>query len=434
MLNFVWILLAFLLVLLNAFFVAAEFGMVKLRSTRVQAIQKTYGFRGRILAEVHYRLDAYLSACQLGITLASLGLGWIGEPAFVFLLTPLFSIIGLESAELIHIISFVVAFSIISFLHIVVGELMPKSLAIRRSEAVSIWTAVPLYFFYWLMYPAIWVLNSCANLLLRLTRLDAGSHKEQTYSSDEIKFILSASHLHGELTKDETEILEHTLDLADLNVVEVMRPRQDMVALDCAEPIETLFQEMMQNRYSRYPLYEDDPDNIIGIVHVKDLFSALYERKEIKSLKEFMRPVLRVSNRVPAMEVLGKFRQGTSHFALIYSDNNTLIGFVTLDNLLHVLIGLIKDEFHHTQEDWSKLPDGSYSVRGDCTLYSIERALDKDIFSDKEEADTISGLIYSYLDGLPKEGQVIELPEFTVVIEKMRGTRILQVRLRERAE
>ena len=309
---------------------------------------------------------------------------------------------------------------------------MPKSLAIRRSEFISIWTAVPLYFFYWTMYPAIWVLNSCANLLLRVTKLDSGSHKEAGYSSDEIKFILSASHLHGELTKDETEILEHTMDLADLNVIEIMRPRQDMVALDCNEPIDTLCKEMMQTRYSRYPLYEIDSDNIIGIVHIKDIFRALYEQKQIANLKDYMRPVLRVSNRVPAMEVLRKFREGMPHFALVYSDNDTLIGFVTLDNLLHVLIGWIKDEFHHTQDDWAKLPDGSYLVRGDCTLYSIERALERDIFSDEEEADTISGLIYSHLDGLPHEGQLVELSDFSVVIEKMRGRRILQVRLRER--
>lgn len=424
-----YISMAFFLVLLNAFFVAAEFGMVKLRNTRVQAIESTYGLRGRILAQVHHHLDAYLSACQLGITLASLGLGWIGEPAFAYLLEPIFQLIDLRP-EVVHFVSFIVAFSLISFLHIVVGELMPKSFAIRRSEFVSIWTAVPLYVFYWVMYPAIWVLNTCANFLLRITRLDAGHLKEQTYSSEEIKFILSASHLHGELSKEETDILEHTLDLAELNVVEVMRPRQDMVALDCQEPIKTLLEEMIHNRYSRYPVYEEDIDNVIGIVHVKDLFSALYEKKEITDIKEYIRPVVRVSNRVPAMEVLRKFREGTSHFALIYSDNNTLIGFITLDNLLHILIGWIKDEFHRTQDDWIKLPDGNLLVRGDCTLYSIERAMDKDIFSDEEEADTISGLIYEQLDGVPEEGQVIHLPEFVAVIEKMRGNRILQVKIR----
>lgn len=429
MLTFLWITLAFLLVLLNAFFVAAEFGMVKLRNTRVQAIHSTYGFRGRILLQVHKKLDAYLSACQLGITLASLGLGWIGEPAFAYLVTPALQSLGIFSTEVTHLLSFIFAFSTISFLHIVVGELMPKSLAIRRSEAISVWTAVPLYGFYWIMYPAIWCLNSCANFLLRVLKLDAGHHKEQSYSSEEIKFILSASHLYGELTKEEMEILEHTLDLADLRVTEIMRSRQDMIALDCEEPTEALVKTMMEYRYSRYPLYEGDPDNIIGIVHVKDLFLQWYQQKEIRNLKEFMRPVLRVSNRLPALEVLQKFRGGLPHFALVYSDNDTLMGFVTLDNLLHVLIGRIKDEFHRTQDDWIKMPDGSFLMKGDCALYSLERALEKDIFDENEEADTIAGLIFSHLDALPQEGQRVELPYFDVKIETMQGTRIMQVRL-----
>jgi|SRR3990167_352560 len=186
--------LALLLVLLNAFFVAAEFGMVKLRTTRVATIEKTYGLRGRILSYVHEHLDAYLSACQLGITFASLGLGWVGEPAFAHLLEPIFHFLGIASSETVKIISFFFAFSIISFLHIVMGELMPKSLAIRQSEKVSLWTAIPLYGFYWIMYPAIWFLNTCSNFFLSLARLDEIHKGEHFYSTDEIKLVLGASH------------------------------------------------------------------------------------------------------------------------------------------------------------------------------------------------------------------------------------------------
>src|SRR6185437_16759682 len=166
--HFLFLLLAFAFVLLNAFFVSAEFAMVKLRQTQVVAIQRTYGLRGKILAEVHQHLEAYLSACQLGITLASLALGWVGEPALAHLFKPFFDTMGISSHELITVISFFIAFSILSFLHIVVGELMPKSLAIRQSEIISIWTAIPLYVFYWIMYPAILILNSCSNFLLRI--------------------------------------------------------------------------------------------------------------------------------------------------------------------------------------------------------------------------------------------------------------------------
>ena len=166
--NILFVVLAILLVVLNGFFVAAEFGIVTLRKTRVRAIAKTTGLRGRILMKVHDKLDAYLSACQLGITLASLGLGWVGEPAFASLLEPVFGFVGVTSPQIIHGVSFVVAFSVISFLHIVVGELAPKSLAIRIPEVVALWTALPLYGFYWAMYPAIWVLNASANGVLRV--------------------------------------------------------------------------------------------------------------------------------------------------------------------------------------------------------------------------------------------------------------------------
>lgn len=256
--NFLQIISAFLLVLLNAFFVAAEFGMVKLRATRVEAIKNMYGLRGKILVQIHTHLDAYLSACQLGITIASLGLGWIGEPAFAELLRPFLSFIGINSPQLITIIAFFVAFSFISFLHIVVGELMPKSLAIRQSERVSVWTALPLYGFYWLMYPAIWLLNTCSNFLLRLFKLDEVHQTEYFYSTDEIKLLLGASHLHGELSEEEVEIIEHTLDLAELKVTEVMRFNEEIVMLNISKPIHEVIDIIMKNRYSRYPVYDPE--------------------------------------------------------------------------------------------------------------------------------------------------------------------------------
>ena len=188
------VLFALFLVLLNGFFVAAEFAMVKLRSTKVEAIAEQNGWRGHILRTVHNQLDAYLSACQLGITLASLGLGWVGEPAFAELLTPLLSAIGIESQKLVHGISFFVAFFIISYLHIVVGELAPKSWAIRKPELLSLWTAAPLYAFYWLMYPAIYLLNASANAILRVAgQGEPGPHHEHHYSRDELKLILHSS-------------------------------------------------------------------------------------------------------------------------------------------------------------------------------------------------------------------------------------------------
>jgi len=427
-----WILVAALLVLMNAFFVAAEFGMVKLRNTRVVAIRKLYGVRGKILSEIHNHLDAYLSACQLGITLASLGLGWVGEPAFAQLFAPMLQLLPLSSPQLTHLITLGLAFIFITFLHIVIGELMPKSIAIRQSERISLWTALPLYGFYWLMYPVIWFMNTCSNALLKLTGLSRDQKGEYFYSTDEIKLILGSSYLHGELTKEEKIILEHTLELGDLKVTDVMRPAEEMIALDVDQPVEASMTAVLQHRYSRYPVYRENLDNIIGIIHVKDIFSTLYQQKEISSLESLMRPVLKVSRRLPALDLLRKFREGMPHFALVYSGREeNLIGFVTLDNLLHVLVGRIKDEFHRTRDDWIKLEDGSYVMPGNASIYSLERALDIEIEEEGigEDVDTLGGIILSRLENMPKTGQEVTFKQFKILVEKMKGHRILQVRV-----
>lgn len=429
MTNIFFILMALFLVLLNAFFVAAEFGMVKLRHTRVAVIKEAYGLRGRILSNVHKNLDVYLSACQLGITLASLGLGWIGEPAFAHLLTPILAFFGIFSPQFITAISIAMAFLIISFLHIVVGELMPKSLAIRQSETVSIWTAIPLYGFYWLMYPVIWLLNTCSNFLLNLTGLTEIHRGENAYSTEEIKLILSASHLHGDLTKEEIQMLEHTLDFAELNVTEVMRPFEEMVMLDITHPIKDSMKLIMAHQYSRYPIFDPDKQTIIGIIHVKDLFSTLYHQGEITELRSLLRPVFKTSRRLPVLNLLRKFREGTPHFALVYSHHNVLLGFITLDNLLNVLIGRIKDEFNLTKEDYVFCPDGSLKIRADCSIYSLEQALERDIniTEDEEEVETIAGLIIHRLGRLPKQGEKVEFMEISIKIDIMQGTRIRQI-------
>ncbi|MER2511689.1 MAG: hemolysin family protein, partial [Nitrosomonas ureae] len=267
--NILLLMAALLLVALNGFFVAVEFGLVKLRQTRIRALVKLYGWRGRILATVHANLDAYLSACQLGITLASLALGWIGEPAFARLLEPLFEQMDINSPELKHIISIAFAFSTITFLHIVVGEQAPKSLAIRRPEWVSIWSAIPLYIFYWMMYPAIWLLNVSATGILRLTGLDSGHGHETHYSPEELKLILRGNRTSEKLNQDELHIAAHTLDFSDLEVSELMRPIGEVTGLYQNRSVEQNLETIYHSRYSRYPYFARDGEAVLGIIHLK---------------------------------------------------------------------------------------------------------------------------------------------------------------------
>ena len=435
MTNFIYILAAIALLLLNAFFVAAEFAMVKLRHTRVAIIKEEYPRRGKILAKVHQNLDAYLSACQLGITLASLGLGWIGEPAFAHLISAPLSWLGITSPALTGFIALLLAFSLLSFLHIVVGELMPKSLAIRQSERLSLWTATPLYFFYWLMYPIIWLLNNCSNWLLKSLGLDVIHPGEQFHSSEEIKLILHSSQLHGELTPQESSILAHTLELGDLDVSDIMRSYSDMAMLETPISSDNLIDCLNRSRFSRYPVYDKVKRQIIGILHVKDLLPVLHEtiKNTDLSLEALIRPAPKISYRLPVLTLLRQFQEGMPHFALVYGRQGAIVGFVTLDNLLHLVIGVIKDEFHKTQDNWLEHSDGSITVQGDCPLYALERALQCDLSFDigeEEKVATVAGLILHTLGAVPKEGVKVNFPDFSATIEKIQGARIKQVRIR----
>ena len=425
MLSVVYLLTAFFLVLLNGFFVAAEFAMVKLRHTRVQAIKAKYGLRGRILAQVHNQLDVYLSACQLGITLASLGLGWIGEPAFADLISPVFIYMGIISPATIKAAAYFIAFFMISFLHIVIGELMPKSLAIRQAEKLSLWTALPLYIFYWLMYPAIWVLNASANTLLDKLGLATIHDGEHGYSTEELKLILTSPHVHGNLSDEESEILEHTLEFRDLKVSDVMRPLVDMKALDITKSFDENLKTMLENRYSRYPIYENTIHDIKGIIHIKDLL-PIYQQETI-DFRSIMRPAFNVAHDLSALVLFRQFRQGVSHFAFVYSARDKLIGFVTLDNLLYALIGRIGDEFHRTRDEWRITKRGNFLMQGNYSIYTLERALNIKLPDD--EVDTISGLILARLERLPVKGEKIIFKDFDIKIKKMLGHRIELVKI-----
>jgi CBS domain containing-hemolysin-like protein len=423
--NFLLTLFALFLVGLNGFFVAAEFGLVKLRQTRVQSIAKT-GWRGQILVKVHSQLDAYLSACQLGITLASLGLGWIGEPAFAGLLEPLLSLIGIESAALIHSISFIFAFTLISYLHIVLGELAPKSLAIRRPEIIALWTATPLYFFYWLMYPAIWLLNRSANWVLRVAGLDAHTGHDSHYSYDELKLILRAKQDSDEVNSSEWNVVAQSLDFSKLKVADLMRPFHEAAVLHQDRSLAENLQTIAEQRFSRYPYLSQD-GQVLGVVHLKNLFLAELRDTDIDDLAPFVRPVEQVSPDTSVLELFRRFRDGAPHFAIVAYGDELPLGFVTLDNLLAALVGEIRDEFRQSRNDWMRQDDGALLGKGSLPLYSLGRALGMDI--DHAEAETVGGLVQWKLGDLPVEGERVEFAGFDVVVKKMNGPRIVMVKV-----
>ena len=407
--NILLVVLALLLVALNGFFVAAEFGIVTLRKTRVRAIAKNGGLSGRILYKVHSQLDAYLSACQLGITLASLGLGWVGEPAFARLLEPAFAILGVTSPQVIHGVSFVIAFGVISFLHIVVGELAPKSLAIRIPEAVGLWSAIPLYGFYWAMYPAIWVLNASANMVLRVAGLSGAGGHETHYSNEELKLILrtntSTTGEKEKFTHDERHILAQSLEFGEHSVSDLMRPINEVSALYASRSLEQNLDTMRRNRFSRYPWFDKDGEEVLGVIHLKDLFFAEQAGKDVTDLTEYLRPVETFSARTPAIELFRRFRTGAPHFALIGEKGKRPVGFLTLDNLLGAIVGEIRDEFRLNENDWIRQADGTFIGKASLPIVSLERVLGIDIDNEAmglDEVESVGGLLMANLGDIPK--------------------------------
>ncbi|MBU1329359.1 MAG: hemolysin family protein [Gammaproteobacteria bacterium] len=424
--DFGLILFAFVLVLLNGFFVAAEFAMVKLRATKVEALAEQHGWRGHILRTVHNQLDAYLSACQLGITLASLGLGWVGEPAFAHLLEPLFAAAGIQSPAVVHGVAFFTAFFIISYLHIVVGELAPKSWAIRKPELLSLWTAAPLYLFYWAMYPAIFLLNASANAILRIAgQGEPGPHHDHHYSRDELKLILHSSRASDPSDQD-MRVLASAVELGELEVVDWANSREDLVYLALDAKLDEVFSVFRRHKYSRYPVFDETAGEFVGVLHIKDLLLHLSLLEMLPSalkLAELMHPIERVSRHMPLSSLLEQFRQGGSHFALVEEADHKVVGYLTMEDVLEALVGDIQDEHRKAERGILAYQPGKLLVRGDTPLAKVERLLNVDL--DHVEAETLAGLIYDTLKRMPSEEEVLEVDGLRIIVKKMKGPKII---------
>jgi CBS domain containing-hemolysin-like protein len=419
-----------LLVLLNGFFVAAEFAIVKLRRTQAEELAKTHGLRGRVLRTVRTHLDAYLSAYQLGITLASLGLGWIGEPAFARLIQPLLAYVEITDPKVVHSISFAFAFSLISFLHIVIGELAPKSLAIRRAETVSLNTALPLYAFYWVMYPFIHLLNGAANIILRGLGIELATEGDDAHSIDELRTVLRASHRHGELGATETQIITRGLDLGDLVVGDVMRPLAELVWIGLDATIDEVLTEVRTSRFTRYPVRDPETQGFVGLLHIKDLLTAEERLRDIRDLRPYLRKLPHVDEHQQLESALVAFRRGDPHFAIVTGTLGTEIGFLTFEHIVEALFGSVEDEFSKTGPAWQRAEDGSLTGAGSLSLLSLEEALG--VLAPEVDANSVGGLVTETLGRIPVAGERIAFPEFEIEVLSTDGPRIDTVRVSHR--
>ena len=412
--NLLYVGAAVLLVLLNGFFVAGEFSLVKLRQTQAATLADSHGWRGRILVNVHGHLDVYLSACQLGITLASLALGWIGEPAFASLLEPVFMHLGI-SVDTTQIVALVIAFTLISYLHIVLGELAPKSLAIRRPERVSLWTAAPLYAFYWIMYPAIWLLNASANRMLKTVGLGAGTHDdEQHFSREELKLIVHAKRVNR--SGDEYSIMKHALDLPELVVGDVLRTRDQLARLRDGMHRDEVLAQFHRTRFSRYPWFASEGDHVRGVLHMKDLLHAIAENESTDDLTALLRPPILLPLHTPVLDVLKRFRAGDTHLALGVEESGRVVGFFTLEDILEVIVGDIEDDPAHSGSSRIHASVGNeFTISGGTPIYQLERMLKHDIDA-PSDVNSVGGLIIHRLERLPTEGETLAFDGFDMPV------------------
>jgi len=420
------ILFAFLLVGLNGLFVAAEFSLVKVRKTRLAELAENGSPRAQTALDVASQLDAYLSACQLGITLSSLGLGWIGEPAIATLIEPLFSWIAGWNAIYTHTISLVIAFSIITLLHIVLGELVPKSLAIQRSESTALATAGFLKGFYWVCYPLIRLLNGLANLVLRIWRIEPANEADLSHSEEELRMLVDASQKHGYLDKLEGKLLDNVFEFSDRNASEVMVPRQDMVCIFIQDTFEEIIEIIKKFGHTRYLLCDDDKDHVLGLVHMRDIL-RLQEQPGEKDICQIKRDVLAVPEGMPISHLVQRMRAQRTHMAVVVDEFGGTAGLVTIEDMLEELVGEIYDEFEFEQPPIQKLTESEYLLNGRVLMEEVSEMLD--IQLEEETVTTIGGYIFSRLGRKPVKGDVIYFEGIMFEVIEVIGFRITKVKI-----
>jgi CBS domain containing-hemolysin-like protein len=413
-----------ILVLLNGFFVASEFAIVKVRGTQLDALIEEGDPRASFARHVTEHLDAYLSATQLGITLASLALGWLGEPFLAQMVEPLFQRLGVTSAAVIHSAAFAVAFATITFLHIVLGELAPKSLAIRKAVPTTLWIARPLGIFHAVFKPAIWLLNGAANQILRhFLHIDPVGETELAHSEEELRAILAESQQAEEVTPLGKEILINALDLRRRVVRDIMTPRGEVVFLNIEDSFEENLKVASESRHTRFPLCRGHFDETLGLVHMKDLMPLL--REGAPDLAAIRRDIMAVPELMPLEKLLTSFLQKHAHIALVVDEYGGTVGIVTLDNVLEEIVGDIQDEFDTEQQEYRRISDDEFIVNGTFGLYEFNELAGVELES--ADVSTIGGYVTHVLGHLPKQGEQARIEEFLVTVTQTDGRRIGQL-------
>jgi CBS domain containing-hemolysin-like protein len=417
--------LAALMVAANAFFVASEFAIVKIRPTRVKELVTHGGRRAWVLSGLTRHLDSFLSANQFGITLASLALGWLGEPAFAELLGPHLGFLGRWTGLAEHSLALGISLAVISFLHVVLAELVPKALALQKTETVALWTAAPMRAFHLLTYPFIWALTAAANLFLRLLGLRPASGAEMLHSSEELRMVLQ----HVDLDINARRLIDRVFDYTHRVARHVMTLRRDVVVLEANRPFDENVQLATANQYTRYPLVEPGSGRVIGYVHLKDIVAALAAGRAPKRMREIAREPIYCSEETPSEWLRREFQRRRVHMAVVLGAGNAFLGIVTLEDLLEEFVGEIQDE-----QDVGELPpfmigaEGRFEADGRLTLDVAERELGVTLPPQRPDIETLGAYVQSHLGQPLRPGSTVDLGGFRFTAVEIRDGRIRRLR------
>ena len=417
--------LAVFLVLLNGFFVAAEFSIVKVRYSQIQLKAAEGNSMAKQAEHIIKHLDEYLSATQLGITLASLGLGFVGESALHHIFENLFSYFDLTVAEAtVTTVSLVSSFLLITVMHIVFGELIPKSIAIRKSEPTAMFIAAPLRVFYTVFKPFIWSMNHMSNAFLRLIKIHPASDQE-IHSTEELQLLVKQSADSGAIEEENYEIIKNAFDFTDHSAKQIMIPRQNISSIDIEQPVEEIINIIMEGGYSRLPVYEDSIDNIIGIFYAKEIIREYVKRKgqiDHDDLKDLMRDPFFVVGSKKISDLLKVFQQKKQHLAVVIDEFGGTEGIVTLEDILEELVGEIQDEEDEEERIVDKVGENVFWVKATQPLDEINESLPKMFpLSEDGEYNTLAGFILHELQDIPEENQEFNINDYHVKILKMQN-------------
>jgi len=411
------------LVFLNGFFVAAEFALVKVRDTQLRVLIERGNRRAKVANFILQRLDSFLSATQLGITLASLGLGWIGEPVFMALLKPVFDGLHVASEEERHAVAFVVGFTVITFLHISAGEQAPKWLAIQKPLPATLWVAYPMLWFYRVSYPFVVALNRTSQWLLRQVGVESATEMERAHSEEELRLLVSAAQKKSGQSALGRDIVLNALDLRRRVAREVMRPRQEIVSLSTESSIPECLEIADKTRYSRFPLCENgELDKTVGVVHIKDLYGMRLKARSGADLTPVARKLVYIPETARLEKLLQLLLERRLHMAVVVDEYGGTTGIVTLENILEELVGQIQDEFDQEKPLLAKTGENSWDAAGTLPLHELAELLGEPLGD--EGVTTASGWITQRLGGFPKIGDKVIMDKAEVRVDEMDGRRV----------